>query len=111
MRLAGLVIAVVLVGCGPQATTAQGIVVDVKASSVTQVDSFTLRTTDGRELVFRVGALELDDGAFPAGHLREHMALGEPITVSYRQANGTAVAYRPTDANSDGPGSSATLQP
>ena len=91
--------AVVTVGaCGPQPATAAGFVVDVKSSSVTQVDSFTLRTPEGTELVFRVGPLELDGGAFPAGHLREHMALAQAVAVAYREEGGERVAFRLADA-------------
>lgn len=99
MRLAIAILIVVLGGCQQQSGAAQGIVVDVKSASVTQVDTFTLRTADGRELVFQVGPLELDGDAFPAGHLREHMALGEPIQVLFRDENGASVAYRLTDAS------------
>ena len=84
--------------CGPAAQTAAGFVVDVKSSSVTQVDSFTLRTSEGSELVFTVGALELDGDAFPAGHLREHMALGQAVAVAYRDVDGTREAFRLADA-------------
>lgn len=87
-----------LSACGPQPSTAAGFVVDVKSTSITQVESFTLRTPEGSELVFRVGALELDGGAFPAGHLREHMALAQAVTVAYREINGERVAFRLADA-------------
>ena len=91
--------AVVIVGaCGPEPATAAGFVVDVQSSSITQVDSFTLRTPEGTELVFRVGPLELDGGAFPAGHLREHMALAQAVAVAYREDGGERVAFRLADA-------------
>lgn len=97
-RLAGVLLAIAVVGCSAPSATAKGIVVDVRSTSVTAIESFRLRTVDGRELEFLVGSLELDGGAFPAGHLREHMALAEPIEVSYRQENGASIAYRLTDA-------------
>ena len=87
-----------LMACGPAPRTAAGFVVDVQTSSLTQVDSFTLRTQDGQELVFRVGPLELDGGAFPGGHLREHMALAQAVAVAYREEDGERVAYRLADA-------------
>ena len=92
------VIALALVACGPAPRTVAGFVVDVKSTSLTQVDSFTIRTQEGQELVFRVGALELDGGAFPAGHLREHMALNQAVAVAYREESGERVAYRLADA-------------
>lgn len=93
-----LTLAVLIAACGPAPTTVAGFVVDVKSTSLTEVDSFTLRTPEGEELLFRVGALELDGGAFPAGHLREHMALNQAVAVAYRTENGERVAYRLVDA-------------
>jgi hypothetical protein len=77
---------------------ATGIVIAVDQASVTTVRSFTLRTNDGQELVFSVGALDLNDNAFPANHLREHLALAEPINVEYRAEGTDRVAFRLTDA-------------
>lgn len=93
-----LAAAVIAGACGPQPATAAGFVIDVQSSSLTQVDSFTLRTPEGAELVFRVGPLELDGGAFPAGHLREHMALAQAVAVAYREERGERVAIRLADA-------------
>lgn len=94
----GLVIAIALAACGPAPQTVAGFVVDVKSTSLTQIDSFTLRTQDGQELVFRVGLLELDGGAFPAGHLREHMALNQAVAVAYREEGGERIAFKLVDA-------------
>lgn len=91
-------LALPLLACGPAPETAAGFVVDMKSVSLTQVDSFTLRTPEGTELAFRIGAIELDGGAFPAGHLREHMALNQAVAVAYRVENGERVAYRLVDA-------------
>ena len=93
-----LALAVALAACGPAPRTVAGFVVDVKSTSLTEIQSFTLRTQDGQEIVFRVGPLELDGGAFPAGHLREHMALSQPVAVAYREESGERVAYRLVDA-------------
>lgn len=87
-----------IVACGPAPKTVAGFVVDMKSTSLTQVDSFTLRTPEGTEIAFRVGALELDGGAFPAGHLREHMALSQAVAVAYREEDGERMAYRLVDA-------------
>ena len=77
---------------------ATGIVIAVDQTSVTAVRSFTLRTKDGQELVFSVGRLDLGGDAFPANHLREHMALAEPVGVEYRTEGTDRVAFRLTDA-------------
>lgn len=97
VQLAALAFVVTLVGCG-NSNVAAGFVIQVKSTSITQVDSFVLRTPDGAELHFRVGPTELDNGAFPAGHLREHMALNQPVAVAYREENGERIAYRLKDA-------------
>lgn len=92
-----------IIACSPQPSSVAGFVVDMRSTSITQVDSFTLRTPEGTEIVFRVGRVELDGGAFPAGHLREHMALGEPVAVAYRNENGEKIAFRLVDAPWLGP--------
>lgn len=93
-----LAIAIAFAACGPAPRTVAGFVVDVKSTSLTEIQSFTIRTQEGQELVFRVGTLELDGGAFPAGHLREHMALNQAIAVAYHEEGGERVAYRLVDA-------------
>lgn len=95
--LLGLV-AATIAACGPQPRTVAGFVVNVKSTSITEVESFTLRTPEQTEIVFGVGQVELDGGAFPAGHLREHMALGQPVAVAYREEDGEKVAFRLVDA-------------
>lgn len=93
-----LLLAIALAACGPAPQTAAGFVVDVKSTSLTEIQSFTMRTQDGQELVLKVGPLELDGGAFPAGHLRQHMALNQAVAVAYRVEGGERVAYRLADA-------------
>jgi hypothetical protein len=83
----GLLLAVLLLGCtgdvGPK--RANGLIVNVKAASFTQIAQFDVRTDDGRTLSF---AVEGDVGFTPS-HLRQHMVLAEPVTVTYREtANG-----------------------
>ena len=84
-------------GCGvsregePQ--TVRGVLVDVAARSLTELRSFEVRTDDGRRLSFRV---EGDVGMTP-GHLREHMLLAEPVTVTYRESADELVALHLED--------------
>ena len=84
-------------GCGvrrerePQ--TVRGVLVDVAARSLTELRSFEVRTDDGRRLSFRV---EGDVGMTP-GHLREHMLLAEPVTVTYRESADGLVALHLED--------------
>ena len=100
MRRATLVILslLLLAGCGPAPLSEAGWVVDVQSTSLTDVESFTLRTEDGRELEFKLAPLELDGGSFPASHLREHLALNQPVAIAYRDLDGERVAYRLRDA-------------
>ena len=85
-------------GCGPAPQTAAGYVVDVKSTSLTQIDSFTLRTKEGTERVFRVGVLDLSGGSFPATHLREHMITNQPVAVAFGLEGDDQVATRLVDA-------------
>jgi hypothetical protein len=49
-------------------------------------------------LTFRIGALDLSSGAFPANHLREHMATAAAVAVAYIDEGGERVAVRLVDA-------------
>lgn len=96
-----------LAGCSapPAATptqTARGVLLDVVSPNIQQVERFTLRTDDGKELVFAT-APDFDKSASHAmtpGHMRQHMALADPVVVTYRDENGTLVALSATDATS-----------
>lgn len=88
----------VMAACGPGDASAVGVVVAIDPSATLEVSGFTLRTADGETLAFAVGPVELDSGAFPASHLREHLATSQPIAVAYRMEDGTRVAYRLVDA-------------
>lgn len=90
--------AALVVGCGPATRSAAGIVVAVDQASLTDVRTFTLRTEAGEQMTFRVGALDLSSGSFPANHLREHMATVSAVAVAYTDEDGTRVAVRLVDA-------------
>jgi hypothetical protein len=95
----------VVVGCTApptiQTQTARGVLLDVVSPGIQQVDRFTLRTDDGQLLSF-VAAPDFNAGAthvMTPGHMRQHMALADPVVVTYRMENGTLVALSATDAN------------
>jgi hypothetical protein len=96
----------VAVGCGAPAAsaptqTARGVLLDVESPSIQKVDSFTLRTDDGQELHF-VTAPNFNEGVphvMTPGHMRQHMALADPVEVKYRAENGTLVALTATDVS------------
>ena len=84
----------------PQTLTASGVLLDVVSPGIQQVTSFTLRTDAGEEMKF-VTAPDFNAGAthlMTPGHMRQHMALGNPVTVTYRVDNGQLVALSATDA-------------
>lgn len=79
-------------------SAATGVVTAVDQSSLTDVRGFTLRTDAGTDITFSIGTLELSDGAFPANHLREHMATASPVTVTFEAQGEERIATRLTDA-------------
>ena len=84
--------------CGPAPSTTAGFITEMDATSLTEVRSFTLRTPDGTVMAFRVGPLDLTSGGFPAAHLREHMALAQPVAVAWTERDGQRVATKVVDA-------------
>ena len=74
-----------------------GVVTSVDSAGLTDVRSFTLRGDDGRELAFRIGALE-NGAEFPPGHLAEHQAFATRIRVWYRANGEDLVVFRLEDA-------------
>jgi hypothetical protein len=89
---------VVLGACEAAESTATGIVVDVEGTTVTEIQAFTLRTQPGQDVRFEIGQPEMADGAFPASHLREHMALASAVVVDFRPDGERLVAFRLSDA-------------
>lgn len=96
--ITSIAVAALAVGCGPATKSAAGIVVAVDQASVTEIRNFTLRTETGDMLTFRIGALDVSSGAFPANHLREHMAVVSAVAVAYTDADGALIAVRLVDA-------------
>jgi hypothetical protein len=99
-----LALLLLLAGCAPppaaaQTQTARGVLLDVESPGIQQVDSFTLRTDDGQLLSF-VTAPDFNAGMshlMTPGHMRQHMALADPVVVMYREENGKLVALSATD--------------
>jgi len=75
------------------------VLLDVEAPSLQKVDSFTLRTDDGQELHF-TAAPDFNQGVshlMTPGHMRQHMALADPVEVTYRDDNGRLVGLSAID--------------
>ena len=92
-----LAVAAATVLGGPGRRTETGIVVEVRATSLSNVEGFTIRTTDGRIVPFRIGQLE-NASSFPPGHLAEHKVTLVPVLVTYVDSGGEHVAVRIDDA-------------
>ena len=98
-----MLVGVLLAACtqAPPTHTVRGVLLDVQSPSIQQVDSFTLRSDDGRELHF-VTAPNFNQGVshvMTPGHMRQHMALADPVEVTYREDNGKLVAVTATDVS------------
>jgi hypothetical protein len=95
---------VVLAACAPVAQSTRivrGVLLDVETPSIQKVDSFTLRSDDGQELHF-VTAPDFNQGVahlMTPGHMRQHMALAEPVQVTYREDKGNLVALSAVDVS------------
>ena len=87
--------ATLLGGSGRKVET--GIVVSVQATGLTAVQGFSIRTSDGRQVPFRIEALE-NAATFPPGHLAEHSVTLVPIKVTYVDRDGVHLAVRIEDA-------------
>lgn len=95
--LAVLVGASAIAACEPTLRQETGLVVDVQQSSLTAVDGFRLRTADDRTVEFSTRTTRFDV-AFPVQHLREHLALAQPITVTYKLVEGRNEVVKLADA-------------
>ena len=102
---AGAILLGAVVGCNsapaptPQPTV-RGILLEVDAPSLTQLNTFSLRDDTGRIWEFRAAA-DFNVGAthpMTPGHMRQHMALADAITVTYRADGDTLIALDATDA-------------
>lgn len=88
-------------GAGPSAApempSMTGVVVGVDSAGLDKVRGFTLRTADGTTTDFTLGGLT-NGVTFAPGHLVEHQATAQPVTVWYRIDGATHVAVRIEDA-------------
>jgi len=93
--------ALLVIACRPdrRPTIYQGLIVDMQAASFVQIASFTLRTDDG-QLIEMI--CEGDVGITP-GHMRDHMALAEPVSVPVKYEGNKVIAIRVDDAPTSAP--------
>ena len=81
-------------GGGSDEKTVRGLVTDVQASSITQVDSLTLRE-EGTGKLWTFQAKE-HVGLTPS-HIRQHILQGQLLTVHYEERRGQLFAVLVTD--------------
>ncbi len=86
-------------GDGGGTKTVIGVVTNVDASSLTQLNSFTLHTDDDRTLVFKLASDADRDpqNGFVAGHLRTHSLGATKVKIFYREEGGQLLAFRLED--------------
>lgn len=85
---AGVVLALLAAACGGTLQTETGLVVSVQSTGPAAVDGFTLRTADGRRIDFSTRNTVFARNGFPPEHLREHLALAQPVRVTYQSTDG-----------------------
>ena len=87
--------------CTPLPPTAPppivGVVVGIDQVSLTQVNSFQVRTPDGHTYTLKMGPLD-NATQFSLSHLATHLATGVPVRAFYRIENGEPFVYHLEDA-------------
>lgn len=74
----------------------EGILTNVDAASLTQVETFTMRDNDNNTIVFRIAPdarQDLEEGFAPS-HLREHAVAVGQVKVFYRVEDGEFLALK-----------------
>ena len=71
----------------------RGMVLEVVARNITEVETLRMLGEDGQEYRFTSESFV----GFTPSHLREHQLFGQPLVVSYVQKGGQLVAVAITD--------------
>ncbi len=74
--------------------TLTGVVVEIESTSLTNIQSFTLKDDDE---VFEIFIDPAHDYGFPLAHLNEHRAGAEPVAVDVEERDGRLVALTISD--------------
>ena len=85
-----------VVACSAGERSVEGIITNVDAASLTQVETFTMRDNDNNIIVFRIApdaTRNLEEGFVPS-HLREHAVAVEQVKVFYRVEDGESLALK-----------------
>ena len=98
VAVVAIVVGVVSVAaCEPTLLQETGLVTDIRQPSLTSVEGFDLLTGDGRTIDFSTLTTPFDP-TFAVQHLGEHMALAQPITVTFKVVDGRNEVVRLADA-------------
>jgi hypothetical protein len=74
-----------------------GVIVAVDSAGLGDVRGVTVRATDGTLASFSLEQLQ-NATEFPPGHLAEHQATAEPVSIRYVERDGVNLALRIDDA-------------
>ena len=80
-------------GSGSDTMTVRGMIVELESRSLTELVSITIRDENGNLVVFRSEGFV----GFTPSHLREHQALGIPVTVHFKETSEGLLAVRIID--------------
>jgi hypothetical protein len=96
-----LIAAAIATGCRQQSSEVRGVLVDVQSREIVNADAITLRDGGGTLHTFQVSPEVAADRQHPntASHLRQHMALADPVIVRYRDTAEGRLAVQIVDAS------------
>ena len=80
--------------CGERLSEVEGLVTDLEARSLVEVERFTIEDEEGKVFTFTTEGFI----GFTTSHFREHMMLAEPVRVRYRKDGDTLIAAFVEDA-------------
>ena len=89
-------LALLAVACSAGERSVEGIITNVDAASLTQVETFTMRDNDNNIIVFRIApdaTQDLEEDFVPS-HLREHAVAVGQVKVFYRVEDGEFLALK-----------------
>ncbi len=89
------VLSLLTTACGDSVSEMRGLITDVQAGSLTEVESFTVQEEGtGKLWTFTAeGSI-----GFTPSHMRQHMLEGQAVAVRYREKDGRLVAVLIGDA-------------
>ena len=81
-----------------------GLITDMAPRSLLELDSIEVTDITGAALRFHAQGRRFE--GFTPGHVQEHMMLGLPVVVTYRESDGILIMVGLVDASVEQPGPS-----